>query len=397
MIPLISRNTLKQYGEWGIKLKRKYKGENKADYSQLRSKIFFRLLSIAGIAFIVIFALYKLFWSNRGGNWIVSISQHFLRIDNGSAHYLYQRIFRNYANIIWVAAISIVFFVLLRVALIWFTRYFDMVNQEIDALLTDETEIHLPSEMSATERKLNAVKQTLKQRTLEAQLAEQRKNDLVMYLAHDIRTPLTSVIGYLSLLEEAPDMPAEQKANYVHITLDKAYRLEKMINEFFEITRYNLQQITLSKEKIDLYYMLVQLSDELSSILSANGNTTILNAGENLTLYGDPDKLARVFNNVLKNAAAYSSPDTEIIISAVEINQSMIISFQNKGKTIPEEKLSTIFEKFYRLDDARTSNTGGAGLGLAIAKEIVTLHGGTITAQSENDTVTFVISLPTAH
>lgn len=81
-----------------------------------------------------------------------------------------------------------------------------------------------------------------------------RKNDLITYLAHDLKTPLTSVIGYLSLMDEAPDMPEAQKARYVHITLDKACRLEKLINEFFEITRYNLQQIILEKETIDLYY-----------------------------------------------------------------------------------------------------------------------------------------------
>lgn len=380
-----------------MKNKRKSPKVYKADYSQLRSKIFMNLLGITVIAIIIIFALYKLFWSDRGGNWIVSMLQKLFRMDYDIALSIYQQMFRNYEYVIWIAAIAVTFFVLLRVALSWFTRYFDIVNQGIDDLLNDESEIRLPSEMSAIERKLNTVKQTLKQRTLEAELAEQRKNDLVMYLAHDIRTPLTSVIGYLNLLEEAPDMPAEQKANYVHITLDKAYRLEKMINEFFEITRYNLQQITLKKETIDLYYMLIQLSDELSPILSVNGNTTILKANENLTVYGDPDKLARAFNNVLKNAAAYSFPNTEIIISAEEKDEHVVITFQNKGHTIPQEKLSEIFEKFYRLDEARTSNTGGAGLGLAITKEIITLHGGTITADSKDNMISFIIKLPIAH
>ena len=221
-----------------------------------------------------------------------------------------------------------------------------------------------------------------------------RRNDLVAYLAHDLKTPLTSVIGYLNLLSEAADMPEKQKNKYLQITLDKAYRLEKMINEFFEITRYNLQQISITKETIDLYYMLVQLTDELSPLLSANGNTIILNADENLTVSGDPEKLARVFNNVLRNAAAYSFPNSEIVVSAEENDNSVIISFTNKGKTVPKGKLAVIFEKFYRMDEARTSNTGGAGLGLAIAKEIVTLHGGTITADSDNDTVKFTITLP---
>lgn len=221
-----------------------------------------------------------------------------------------------------------------------------------------------------------------------------RKNDLVAYLAHDLKTPLTSVIGYLSLLDEAPDMPLEQKAKYTHIALDKAYRLENLVNEFFEIARYNLQQISLQKEKIDLYYMLVQMTDEFFPILSAKGNSVTLCANENLTVSGDPVKLARVFNNILKNAAAYSDSDTPITITAGEENGSMVIAVQNQGPTIPPEKLSTIFEKFYRLDEARTTEKGGAGLGLAIAKEIVTLHGGTITAHSADHTTVFRVTLP---
>lgn len=224
-----------------------------------------------------------------------------------------------------------------------------------------------------------------------------QKNDLVTYLAHDLKTPLTSVIGYLSLLDEAPDMPPEQKAKYTHIALDKANRLERLVNEFFEITRYNLQQITLEQEQIDLYYMLVQMVDEFYPILSAKGNTTILHADEDLSVCGDPMKLARVFNNILKNAAAYSFPNSEIIISAKMQDKQVVISFENQGPTIPVEKLSMIFERFYRMDEARSSDAGGAGLGLAIAKEIVTLHGGTIIAESHENSTVFTVSLPVSN
>lgn len=221
-----------------------------------------------------------------------------------------------------------------------------------------------------------------------------RKNDLIVYLAHDLKTPLTSVIGYLSLLQEVPEMPTEQKAKYINITLDKALRLEKLINEFFDITRYNLQQICLEEESIDLHYMLLQMTDEFYPILSAHGNTIKLQAEENLIVYGDSEKLARVFNNILKNAVAYSYPDTEILVLAENKEKKVHICFQNQGKTIPKHKLDSIFEKFFRLDESRSANTGGAGLGLAIAKEIVTLHGGEITAVSEAERTTFQITLP---
>ena len=231
-----------------------------------------------------------------------------------------------------------------------------------------------------------------------------RKNDLITYLAHDLKTPLTSVVGYLSLLEEAPDMPAEQKARYVHITLDKALRLEKLINEFFEITRYNLQQIVLEKETVDLPFMLMQMTDEFYPILNAHGNTVKLELPEEgeegkLVVYADAEKLVRVFNNILKNAVAYSYPNTEILVKCQVLAEAteegrVRILFRNRGKTIPKQKLDSIFEKFFRLDDARSTNSGGAGLGLAIAKEIVTLHHGAITAHSENQVTTFTVELP---
>ena len=156
-----------------------------------------------------------------------------------------------------------------------------------------------------------------------------RKNDLITYLAHDLKTPLTSVIGYLSLMEEVPEMPAEQRVKYVHITLDKALRLERLINEFFEITRYNLQQIVLEKESLDLSFMLVQMADEFYPILSDHGNTLKLQGTneESIMVYGDGDKLARVFRNILKNAIAYSYPDTEILVDCKTAGEKLFVTF----------------------------------------------------------------------
>ena len=254
--------------------------------------------------------------------------------------------------------------------------------------------ICLSAEMMPFEHKLNAVKRELKKQKEERMNAEQRKNELVMYLAHDIRTPLTSVIGYLHLLEEGQDMTPEQRAKHVHITLEKANRLEEMIHEFFRITRLNSGQVQLSKEKIDLYYMLVQLCEEVSPMLAEYGNSVAIQMKENLEIWVDPDKIARVFSNILKNAAVYSYPKTEICIFAEETDTHLILSFRNQGKTIPNEKLPLLFDKFYRLDESRVSDTGGTGLGLAIAKEIVLLHGGTIWAESEKETVAFIVQLP---
>ena len=221
-----------------------------------------------------------------------------------------------------------------------------------------------------------------------------RKNELVAYLAHDLKTPLTSVIGYISLLNEAPDMPMEQRAKYTNIALEKAMRLESLINEFFDITRYNLHEIMLKEETFDLGYMLIQMADEFYPVLEQHGKTVTIHAEEDLPIAADSAKLARVFNNILKNAVAYSYDNTEIEIDAEKHDNTIHVSISNFGKTIPKQKLDMIFEKFYRLDDARSTNTGGAGLGLAIAKEIVVAHGGSISVTSEKQITTFTVDLP---
>lgn len=222
----------------------------------------------------------------------------------------------------------------------------------------------------------------------------QRKSDLITYLAHDLKTPLTSVMGYLSLLDEAPDMPEAQKEKYIHVALTKAERLENLIAQFFEITQFNLHNMILEKEHLDLAYMLMQMTEEFYPVLSAHGNTVDLQVDEALAIYGDGDKLARVFNNILKNAVAYSYENSVIVIRGYFEQGMAVISFENHGRTIPKQKLDLIFEKFFRLDEARRSNTGGAGLGLAIAREIVELHKGSICAKSQEEKTTFQVTLP---
>ncbi len=257
----------------------------------------------------------------------------------------------------------------------------------------EATEV-FPKEYAEISTQMVEIKSTMQRHEQILKEEAARKNDLITYLAHDLKTPLTSVIGYLSLLDEAADMPTPQRAKYLRVTLEKAKRLEKLINEFFEITRYNLQSIALEEETIDLYYMLVQMTDEFYPLLQAHQNTITLDVDEEMTVYGDAEKLARVFNNILKNAVAYSYAGTPIKIRAQRTASAVQIDVQNQGKTIPAHKLERIFEKFFRLDESRSSNTGGAGLGLAIAKEIVTLHGGAISAASQNEVTTFSVTLP---
>jgi two-component system, OmpR family, sensor histidine kinase VanS len=391
MITQKIQNILKQSGASDTKLKN--------DYTRLKRKIFLWVLLTPLLAFLIGWVLLAVFidgvFQDPFADLFVRFSRRVFGLKEWDAIVLYGNIFRdNKLTWVFLGYIIIMFFIFYR-ALSRFVRYFNEVNSGLDHLLEeDEDEISLSPEMESIGKKLNRIKATLKKRETDAQNAEQRKNDLVVYLAHDIKTPLTSVIGYLSLLEEAPDMPLEQKAKYVKITLEKAFRLEQLINEFFEITRYNLQTILLDKQEINLTYMLLQMSDEFYPLLSQTGKSAVVQAEDSIVIHGDPDKLARVFNNIMKNAIAYGYDNSVIQIDARPLNNNVIISFSNHGRTIPAHKLETIFDKFYRLDDARSSNTGGSGLGLAIAKSIVTSHGGSISAESKDEVTTFTVVLP---
>lgn len=265
-----------------------------------------------------------------------------------------------------------------------------------------------PEGLGALALTATEVKQTMEAHERALREEAERRSDLVTYLAHDLKTPLTSVIGYLSLLDEVPEMPRAQRCRYVGVTLDKAKRLERLINEFFDITRYNLSHIELEVEPVDLSYLLVQMADEFYPLLQAHGNTCALTVegapvsvespGEELVIEADPGRLARVFNNILKNAVAYSREGTKIAVAVERVERDgapwVRVAVTDEGATIPPHKLKAIFDKFFRLDETRATSTGGAGLGLAIAREIVELHGGTIAAVSEAGVTTFTVELP---
>ncbi|MBN7773532.1 HAMP domain-containing histidine kinase [Clostridium aminobutyricum] len=366
------------------------------DYAKLKRKVFsqmFLLIFVTAATVILLrFVIQKCF---NVGDSIVRFLTNTFYLRDWEAQTIYRYAFLNNIDFITLIVILLFLVLLLKFTISWFTKYFDEISAEIDKLAEEsDNEITLSPELDFMENKLNQIKNNLAKQKKAALDAEQRKNDLVVYLAHDIKTPLTSVIGYLSLLDEAPDMPPEQKAKYVGITLEKAYRLEQLIDEFFEITRFNLQTVVLNKEKINLHFMLQQMADEFYPMLTPQEKQVSIDVPDGLTLWGDADKLARVFNNILKNAIAYSYENSVIDISAQQQDQNMMITFTNQGNPIPREKLETIFEKFFRLDTSRSTNTGGAGLGLAIAKEIVNAHGGDIFVQSNTEKTTFTVMIP---
>ena len=274
-------------------------------------------------------------------------------------------------------------------------RYLDEVVVATEQLVVPSDEpIVLPNEMFYAENELNRVREKALDNARTVKEAEQRKNDLVMYLAHDLKTPLSSVIGYLTLLRDEQQISAELRERYLSISLEKAERLEDLINEFFEIARFNLSNISLEYGKVNLTRMLEQITYEFKPMFLEKNLKCELEIAPDTMIKCDVNKMQRVFDNLLRNAVNYSFDDSTIHIAVKQNGENLCIQFTNCGNTIPKEKLVRIFEQFYRLDVARSSRSGGAGLGLAVAKEIVELHNGTITAKSENEQVEFTVTLP---
>lgn len=378
---------------------RNQKKRQDSGYGQVKTKLF--LVTIFTMLFSVLGAslLYDFVFRGRFANFVVGFLDHVIYAGRKDAYErareTYQLYIRNYLDWYFMGGIMFLFMIAQMIYINSFIKYFSEINRGIDALVTENAgDVILSQELAATERKINSIKHTLEKRKSDALLAEQRKNDLIVYLAHDLKTPLTSVIGYLTLLRDEPQISQELRCRYTEIALDKAERLEELINEFFDITRFNLTALTLETERLHLSRMLEQLASEFHPILAERELRWSLNIAPDIMLVGDADKLARAFDNLIRNAVNYSYAGTEISLYAQTEADMVKIMIKNSGKTIPPDKLSHIFEQFYRADAARSSATGGAGLGLAIAKEIVELHGGTITAASANECTIFIVTLP---
>ncbi|MDO4552922.1 MAG: HAMP domain-containing sensor histidine kinase [Bacillota bacterium] len=270
----------------------------------------------------------------------------------------------------------------------------ELVTASRQMTLSAELPIVLPEALQDVQNELNLVREQGLRNAMAAKEAEQRKNDLIVYLAHDLKTPLTSVVGYLTLLSEEKELSPELRAKYTGISLEKALRLEDLINEFFDITRFSLTRLSLEPERVNLTRMLEQLTYEFNPLLAEKGLHWELELEPEVTLLCDPGKLERVFDNLIRNALSYSYPDSGISLSLSREGYQAVLRVKNRGRTIPPEKLSRIFEQFYRLDPSRSTGTGGAGLGLAIAREIVELHGGSVFAESAGESILFTVKLP---
>lgn len=287
-------------------------------------------------------------------------------------------------------SVMLTFFFLLKA-----TRYLDQALLATRRLLDEpEKPITLNKNLYEFETEINQIRQESLTNSQAAKEADQKKNDLIVYLAHDLRTPLTSIIGYLTMLQESPELPVEYRSKYTGIALEKAYRLESLLGEFFEITRFNLSQLSLTKKSVDLSLMVEQFTSEFTPILAEKNLRWDLHIEKDLRLALDPEKFARVLDNIIKNAINYANPDSALKLTLQKQGTTAQLALENTGIALAKDKLDRIFEPFFRGDSARTTTTGGTGLGLPIAKQIVELHGGQMLAESRDNTFTLTLALP---
>ena len=307
----------------------------------------------------------------------------------------YQHYIRNYKQEILTAGMLLLLLISLYVLFGRIARWMEQLRRSIRQVASHpERPLDLTKELLPRRDDLDALRRQVEGQAEAVKENEQRRQDLIAFLAHDLKTPLTSVVGYLTLLKDDPGLTHEQRAKFTGIALDKARRLEELLGEFFDISRMDLDSGPEEHSPIQLSMLLEQLADEFYPLFAEKELQCAVEIEHHLMVLGDPDKLARVFDNVLRNAVSYSIPGGQVYIQAQKADGQAQVTIRNEGLEIPEGELANIFRKFYRLDAARSSRTGGAGLGLAIAKEIVERHGGGIRAESNGRLTSFVITLP---
>lgn len=296
--------------------------------------------------------------------------------------------------ILGILLFSVTFMILQEPYIRYISRISEAVQNISEGDLNTVIDVIGDDEFSSMAANLNHMAADIKKLMEKERESERTKNELVTNVAHDLRTPLTSIIGYLELLAGNQQVPADMQHKYIEIAYGKSRRLQKLIEDLFGFTKLNCGKIAMHVGQIDIVKLLGQLVEEaypnfvekgLSYDLQSNVPAKIINADGNL--------LARLFDNLIGNAIKYGADGKRVLVKIHAEGETVTVSVTNYGYVIPADELPLIFNKFYRVEQSRSSSTGGTGLGLAIAKEIVDMHGGTISVASDLNGTVFTVKL----
>lgn len=301
-----------------------------------------------------------------------------------------------------------IFFDLMNITLQYLTVLSDTIQEVTAGDYDVEVPIQYDDELGMLAANINALAKTLKDKEIEGEIlkenerlafdaernAEKQKNDLITNVAHDLRTPLTTIVGYLELIKNNQQLSKEDIQRYSTVAYEKSKRLQTMMDDLFEFTSLDQANIKVNMTTINISELILQIVDEFYPTFQEHHLTPIVEITQpNLYIHGDGQLLARVFDNLLSNAVKYGQDNNQIQIQVLNDDQNVTIKIMNFGHPIPQEDLPYIFDKFYRTDSSRSSSTGGTGLGLAIAKNIINIHNGQIFATSHKEKTTFVVVL----
>ena len=277
-------------------------------------------------------------------------------------------------------------------------RYMGRISDAVESIsqgnLGTEVDVTGDDEFSAMAANLNKMASDIRTLMDKEREAERTKNELITNVAHDLRTPLTSIIGYLELLAGNTKVPAEMEHKYIEIAYSKARRLEKLIEDLFGFTKLNYGKIAMHVGQLDIVKLLSQLLEEAyPNFVEKNLSYDLQSNVPAKTISADGNLLARLFDNLIGNAIKYGADGKRVLVKIHAEDDTVTVSVTNYGYVIPADKLPLLFNKFYRVEQSRSTTTGGTGLGLAIAKEIVDMHGGTISVSSDLNGTVFTVKL----
>ena len=289
---------------------------------------------------------------------------------------------------------SVTFLLLQEPSIRYISHISDAIQNISEGDLNPTIDVIGDDEFSSMAANLNKMAEDIRQLMEKERESERTKNELITNVAHDLRTPLTSIIGYLELLAGNTRIDPEMQHKYIEIAYGKSKRLEKLIEDLFGFTKLNYGKMSMHVAQLDLVKLLGQLLEEaypnfaeknLSYDLQSNVPAKMISADGNL--------LARLFDNLIGNAIKYGADGKRVLVQIFAGEEVVTVSVTNYGYVIPPDELPLIFNKFYRVERSRSSSTGGTGLGLAIAKEIVDMHGGTIGVTSDLNGTVFTVKL----
>lgn len=242
---------------------------------------------------------------------------------------------------------------------------------------------------------VNALVDTITQAMQEERASEKSKDELITNVSHDLRTPLTSIIGYLGLIEDHQYQSEEDIVKYSHIAYDKAKQMKNLVEDLFEYTKVQQHGAPVNLMTVDLGQLLEQVGASFE--LEADKKGMAINVScepTPLSITADPEKLGRLFSNLVANALKYGHGASYIHLTAKQLGEKVVITVADDGEKIPAKSVKHLFERFYRVESSRNKATGGTGLGLAIVQSIVELHHGSVTARSDDQETAFVVTLP---